>query len=300
MRRGRGSRAAARSVAVAAAGAGLAAACGGPPPSRFPDAESALGRLRATAECSRGVRAEAKIDYIGERGRVRGTVHYLAASPESLRFDVVSPFGATVVRLASDGERFTLLDALQKTFLHGRASACNVARFTQLPVPPFALVQLLRGDAPVLVHAPASASLEWDAGAYAVRIPSRHAATEHLRLVPHPEDWEKPWAEQRVRLLRVQVDQAGVEAYHVELADHSPVETAAAIVDEEGLEPDVPPSGPACRAEVPRSLRFVVPWKERDLVLKATEIEHNPPLLPGTFRERRPGGVRAVEAVCTD
>lgn len=300
MSAGRGSRAACSPGAALVLSAALALGCGAPPPSRFPDAERALERMRATAACSRSVRGEAKIDYIGERGRVRGTVHYLAALPESLRFDVVSPFGVAVVRLASDGERFSLLDSTQKTFLRGRATACNVARFTQLPVPPFALVQLMRGEAPVLVHERGAATLEWESGAYALRIESKHAATEQIRLVPHPEDWEKPWAQQRVRVLRVQVDQAGVETFHVELADHAPAPTASAIVDEEGLEPDAPPSGPPCLAEVPRALRFVVPWKDRDLVLRSTEVAHNPPLLDGAFLQVLPGGVRVVDAVCAD
>ena len=50
-------------------------------------------------------------------------------------------------------------------FLHGPASACNLARLTQVPVPGHALVYLLRGEAPLLARDPQQpATISWQSG----------------------------------------------------------------------------------------------------------------------------------------
>jgi len=46
----------------------------------------------------------------------------------------------------------------------------------------------------------------------------------------------------------------------------------------DGIDPDIPPSGPECRARVPRRLHLDVPAEEQDLVLGISEIARNPPL----------------------
>ncbi len=76
--------------------------------------------MRETYACSRGQRGEAKLDYFGSAGRVRGDLWYLTSLPDKIRFDVVSPFGATLSTLTSDGERFALFDLRQKTFAQRR------------------------------------------------------------------------------------------------------------------------------------------------------------------------------------
>ena len=92
------------------------------PPSRFPDAQALLARLHDTQKCSRGLSGEGKIDYFGKEGRVRGSLLFMASSPDRVRLDVVSPFGATVSTLTSDGEQFSLYDLRQKLFLRGTAT----------------------------------------------------------------------------------------------------------------------------------------------------------------------------------
>ena len=126
--------------------------------------------MRATVSCSRALTSDAKIDYFGQAGRLRGRLLYVVAVPDKLRLDIVSPFGATVSTLTSDGHDFSLFDLRQKQFLHGPANACNLGKFTHVPMPPAALVQLLRGEAPVLVHAPSAATLNWESGEYVVRV----------------------------------------------------------------------------------------------------------------------------------
>lgn len=270
-----------------------------PPPSQFPTAGDALARMRESHACSRGMQGEAKLEYFGDRGRVRGNVLYMTMLPEQLRFDVFSPFGVTLSTLTSDGHDFSLYDLKEKSFLRGPANTCNVARFTQVPVPPFALAQLLRGEAPVLVHDATQATLAWE-GEYVVRIQSKNAATEEIHLEPTPDDWNRPWREQSVRVLSVRVAQNDMDLYRAFLADHEVATTAAPRKDPEGIDPTIPPSGPVCRAEIPRRLRLETPDTDQELVLRNKEVNHNPPLLPGVFRQDPPRGVTVREARCAD
>lgn len=271
-----------------------------PPPSRFPNAAAALARLRENQSCSRGVSGEAKLYYVGESGRVRGSMVFVASAPDRVRFDVFSPFGVTLSTLTSDGARFGLFDLREKTFLMGPANACNLQRFTRVPLPPHAFVQLLRGEAPVLVHDPASARLDWESGAYVVRISSAHRAEQEIRLAPADADWQLDWSRQRLRLLEVDVRQADVPLYRVELEAHAPVETGPARVDPDGIDEPIPPSGPECRAELPRRLHFVVGDDAHDVVLANHDLVHNPPLLPGVFEQAPRPGVSVRSSPCTD
>lgn len=284
----------------------LAVACGGPPPSQFPTADAALERMRATQGCSRGVRADAKIDYFGDEGRVRTSALFFAVRPENLRFDVLAPsnLGMALI-LTSDGERFALTDKLNGVFLNGPARTCNVERFTQVPVPPHALVTLMGGEAPVLVHEPAQASIEWDGaflggGAYEINIRSKHEATQVIRLEPYDVDWEKPWKEQRLRVVEVKVQQRDYVLYDAVLKDYEPAHTAKPFVDPDGLSADIPPSGPQCDAELPRSVRIEVPEQDKDLTMRIKSIEHNPPLLAGTFIQAPSGGLKIQQSYCED
>jgi hypothetical protein len=268
------------------------------PPSRFPDARSLLDRLHAQQACSRGVSGEGKIDYFGKEGRVRGSLLFLTTAPDSVRFDVVSPFGATISTLTSDGKDFALYDLRQKLFLRGPANACNLAKFTHVPMPPHALVSLLRGEPPLLKHAPPQATLAWEAGRYVIRISSLHQATEEIAISPSDADYDKPYGQQRVSLSSVEVRQQDYVLYRAELEQHEPATTAPPRTDPDGIDPDVPPSGPACQASVPRRLHLEVPAEEQDLVLSISEMAHNPPLTPSSFEQRPPGGVVIRSSPC--
>lgn len=286
--------------ALAAVGL-VTAACGrSPPPSRFPDAQAALARMRDGQACSRGVGGEAKLDYFGAQGRVRGSVLFIASHPDRIRFDVFSPFGATLSTLTSDGSRFALADLREKTFLVGPANACNLQRFTRVPLPPHAFVELLRGVAPVLVHEAHAATIDWEGGAYAIRIASKHQAEQEIRLAPPDADWNLPWEKQRVRVMDVTVRQAGVTLYSVALSGHREVRTAPANVDPDGIDPPIPPSGPECRAELPQRLHFVVAEGEHDVLLASRGLAHNPPLVPGVFVQEPPPGLRVRHSPCAE
>jgi len=268
------------------------------PPSRFPDAATLLARLHEQQSCSRGLSGEGKLDYFGKEGRIRGSMLFMVSSPDSVRLDIVSPFGATISTLTSDGKAFSLYDLRQKVFLEGPANACNLGRFTHVPMPPHALVSLLRGEPPVLLHTPPEASLAWEGGRYVVRIASKYQANEEIAISPSDADYDKPYAQQRVALSSVEVRQQDYVLYRAELEQHDPAATAPPRSDPDGIDPDIPPSGPVCSASVPRRLHLEVPAEEQDLVLSVTEIAHNPPLKSGAFQQRPPGGVVVRSSPC--
>jgi hypothetical protein len=279
-------------------------ACGGcvrvaPPASSPPTADAALERMRATLTCGNAVQANAKIDHFGEQGRVRGDLMLFAARPARIRMDVVSPFGVALATLTADGMRFSLADLRNKVFYVGPASACNIARLTTVPVPAHVLVDLLRGEAPVLRHVPATTTIAWDSGGYWVLgIPSSREAREEIHLAPRPEDWAKPWQSQRMRVLDVRVVQQGFVLYHAELGDHAPAPTAGPRVDPDHLEPPIPPSGPACDAEIPRKIHVEVPVPTADVRFQYQQLSWNPPLPDGVFEQPPSPGMRVEPVTC--
>jgi len=253
--------------------------------------------MQATYACAYGVRGEAKIDHLSSKMRVRGSMLFFALSPERVRFDLVSPFGATVATLTSDGNQFSLLDLREKRFFRGPSSPCNIARFTNVPIPGHALVSLLHGEAPVLVHDPSQLSLRWsNAGYYVVEIGSKQQAREVIHLAPMPLDWQKPWNQQRIRVLDVRVWQQSYELYHAELGDHRAATTAPPLVDENNLEPPILPSGPACTAELPRRIHVKVPLSDDDMLFRYQQAYFNPPVPDGTFSQPVPGGIQVIPA----
>jgi hypothetical protein len=209
------------------------------------------------------------------------------------------PFNSIISTLTADDGRFTLLDLRVKKFYEGPATACNIARLTEVPLEAHALVSLLGGQAPILVHRDADLEMRWSSdGYYLVRIPSTRGAFEELHLTPSPSDFQKPWSAQRLRVLDVLVAQQGIELYHASLDGHEWTATASPQVDPDGLEPPIPPSGPACTVEVPRKIHIEVKEGGEDVLFRYDEVKVNPPLPAGVYTEAAPLGAERVHVDC--
>jgi len=286
--------------AAVAFGALLGACNGAPPPSQFPSAVDALARMKKTYACANGIQGDGKIDHLGTEGRVRGEVLLFAINPARVRVDVISPFGALLFLLTSNGTDFKMLDAKEKQFLHGPAKACNLARMTQVPLPGHVLVSILRGEAPLLVHEPQAPTIEWDGDHYRVLIPSKHEAEQELHLQVYEDDWLKPWEQQRIRVTQSNIYQRGHTIYSAEMTNHAMASTAAARVDPDGLDPDILPSGGACDVEVPRSIRMLVPSKGDDVIFQYEEVSLNPPIPVGIFAQQAPEGINRRFVDCAE
>lgn len=296
-----GSRTTLATATIFATFAMASSACGTPPPaSRVPDVRAALSRVHATQDCGLGVQAAAKIDHFGAQGRVRGDLLMFALYPARLRMDVIGPMNVGVVAtLTADDDKFSLLDLREKKFFQGPASACNIARLTTVPMPGHVLVSLLRGEAPVLKHEASEARIVWDkSGYYVLTIPGRNDAEEEIHVAPHPDDFGKPWSEQRMRVLDVEVRQKGVVLYHAELDEHAAGAMAKDRVDPDGIDPPIPPSGPVCHAELPRRIHVEVPGKDEDVQFRYQDLTWNPPLTDGLFTQPTPHGIEVLRVTC--
>jgi hypothetical protein len=257
--------------------------------------------MHATFACANAVQASAKIDHFGEEGRVRGDLLLFAARPARLRMDVVSPFGVALATLTSDGARFGFADLRGKTFFTGPAAACNIARLTTVPVPGHVMVGLLRGEAPVLKHEAAGTTIAWDMhGWWTLTVAGTRDAHEEIHLAPRPDDWGRPWDQQRMRVLDVRVVQQGYVLYHAELSDHASEPTAGPRLDPDNLGTPTPPSGPPCDAEVPRRIHVEVPVPEADVRFVYQQLSWNPPLVEGTFDQPVPAGMRVEPVTCPE
>jgi len=281
-------------------------ACQRAPIHRFPTAGAALQRLRETTSCNRAVQGEARLSFSGEGRRLSGRLLYLAHAPAELRFDIFSSFGVTISTLTSDGARFSLLDNENRAFIRGPSSACNVQRFTRVPVPPEALVELLRGRPPVLRHDEADATLDFrsplfGSGSYRLTVEGRHQAREELVIGVAPEDWDRPLAEQRLRLLGVKVEQAGDVLYEVQLSGHRLRKMAPLVQSAEEQALGLPPpqaSGPECSLELADRMRVYVPKTGYELTFNNEELWLNPPLQEGAFVQEAPAGASVSDSDC--
>ncbi len=284
------------------------AGCAALPKARFPAARDALAQLSAQTGCSRALQGDASLVASGGLVKVRGKMLYLVQAPERVRFDLYSEFGVTLSTLTSDGERFSLYSLDQRSFWYGPAKTCNIKRFTQVAIPAFALVELLRGRPPVLSHAEGSATIRYarplfSKGRYVIEIEGDHQARERLEIGVAPEDIEKPLEHQRLRLLSVRVTQAGRLLYEAKLSDHAPAQRREDKVTPEEAEMGIvplPPSGPTCAAEVPRTVEFSVPDRGYTLVISSKDVAHNPSLAPGVFEQEIPPGVVSERSDCVD
>ncbi|MCC6524777.1 MAG: hypothetical protein IT373_19120 [Polyangiaceae bacterium] len=287
--------------------AALALCLGGcvhpPPKFQFPTAEDALVRMKQGFACANGVHGIGKIDHRSpDQGRVRGEISIFALNPARVRIDVINPFGAMLFTLTSTSREFQMLDFQQKQLLEGAASACNLARLTKVPVPGHVLVTLLRGEAPLLAHQPEAATLAWDGsdGFYRVRIKGNHDAEQEVRLGVHEDDFDKPWQDQRLRVVGVTTQQEGYVLYDAELRNHEVAHTAKPLEDEMGVDEDVPPSGGPCDIEVPRSIRVEVPSTADDVIFQYKSLDLNPPVEQGYFYQTLPPGTERVRVECDD
>jgi hypothetical protein len=279
---------------------GVACASIPPPRSLPPDGASVIARLREAGACETSLKAKAKIDQFNTRGRAKGDLYLYAGIPSRLRLDAISPFGVDLATLTSDGTNFALADLRAGHFYVGPASACNIGRLTGVPLPAHVLVDLLRGQAPVLKHEGAGA-LAWNTrGYYVVTITGAHDAVERIGLAPLPEDMDKPWDAQRVRLVDVTVWQRGQLLYHAELEGHWRAPMSGPRVDPMGVDPPVAPSGPECEAEAPRRIHVEVPTQGEDVVFRYDELEWNPPILPDTFTQAPRPELPTARVACDD
>lgn len=284
----------------------LLGGCVRAPEARFASSEDALSHLLAQSGCSRAVTGDATLSVRAAFGGGSANLLYKAQAPDHLRFDLYSDFGVTLATFTTDSDNYALYNLSERSFSFGPARTCSLKEFTQVPVPPMALVEILRGRPPVLEHDPERTEIRYarplfSEGRYVVRLFGPHETFEKIEFVVHPDDRDVPLSGQRLRLRSVRVEQAGELLYLAELsnyraAERKPVEISAEE-KELGMSPP-PPSGPACDSELPGEVKFKVPGRAYALVLEVSEASHNPPVGHADFTQTPPSGVTSKRKDC--
>ncbi len=148
----------------------------------------------------------------------------IAERPNHFRFDL-SAFGQNAATILCDGTTLTFVDLRNHQTQQFPATSEALASSVGIGVAPNVIVSLLLGRPPVLVDSQ-TPSVKWESGHYVVDVESTNAWHEQIELIPRESDWNKPWQEQRMRLLRVRVSKDGLDLYDAHLGDHAIIQAA--------------------------------------------------------------------------
>jgi outer membrane lipoprotein-sorting protein len=265
--------------ALAVGAALLLAGCPARPcPTRpFTDPAALLASYRDMRRPARVLRAEARVDQRGERGRVRGTVLMFLERPDKVRFDIMTQVGPAAV-LTSDGETFALMDLRENRFLTGPTCPANIERLLGLRFGAEQVTRFLLGQSPRIEHE--DAEMYCEGGAY--RVILRAADGRRQELVYEVREADLPQAppeEQRLRLKRSEVfEPDGSTAWRVTYDDYQFVA--------DPLDDATPPRG----LVLPFTVRFEDPRRGQDTMVRFQDVDLNVEVPPGAFEQRpRPG-----------
>lgn len=145
------------------------------PPRTLPSAAELLDTLSARRAAVRAVRALARTSYASPEESRRVKQVLVAARPDRLRLDILSPFGVALVLAAGRG-RMVVYEPGERTVYRGAASSANLQSFVPVDLPVGDAVDVLLVSPPMLVGAPATVSRDevglklWQGDASAVRV----------------------------------------------------------------------------------------------------------------------------------
>ncbi len=103
----------------------------------------------ATANAPAFYFATLEANYFGARGRLKGELGLIVASPDRLLIEIRGPGGQPVSTFACDGDAVTLFELEGPRFYTGPANPITMARLLPLPLEPTIAVALLRGQLPM-------------------------------------------------------------------------------------------------------------------------------------------------------
>jgi hypothetical protein len=259
------------------------------PKSAPPSAEAAIASLRFDRACGVATRAGATLTLVSPTASFRGDASLLVATPRRLRLEVQSSFGVALLQLAAD-EAMAAVDPRHRVFSLGPNDACTLQAWLGLPVPPDLLVGVLRGSVPVIAHD--RSSLAWDGeGAWLLSFEGS-GLVETVRVAVAEGHRDAAWADQGFAVREAEVKLGSRVLWRLEADKHAPAPLAPALVDPDGLDEPLPPSGPACAATLPRRVVLTLPERNASLRLDLHDVVWNPPLGPSAFTMAPPDGFR--------
>ncbi|MFO0657901.1 MAG: DUF4292 domain-containing protein [Polyangia bacterium] len=95
-------------------------------------------------------------------GRVKLDVSIAVKRPAQLRLTAESTLTGPLLTLATDGQRFQLLDAQNNRYLSSVVTPCSMARLLRVALPPTILADVLSGGVPLLPPDSLTVQSDWD------------------------------------------------------------------------------------------------------------------------------------------
>jgi hypothetical protein len=225
------------------------------------------------------IRAEARVDQRGERGRVKGTVLMFIERTPRVRFDVMSQFGPIAI-LTGDAQTFAFADLREHKFLSGPTCPKNIARLLGVPLSVDDTARFLLGGTPLLDTE--DREVAWhDDGYYRVTLRAKDGRRQEVDLAIYPGDSPRLAAQQRLFPLRSERFSANGESeLRVTYDDYGEVRYPGGAV------------------LLPFKVHVEQAGSGTDTVVKFQEIAVNPIIPDGVFTQTLRPGMRAEQASC--
>lgn len=223
----------------------------------LPDASELLESLARRRASVLRIRAIARTSYTAPEQSLRSKQFLIAARPDRLRIEVLSPFSTVFVVATRDGT-LAAYEPGEKTVYHGHASVQNLARYIQVALPIDVIVDALMAT------------------------PRMHAG--HPGVVSIDQGLVELWQDAEDDIRVTWFDQ-----------QHQPVRYEQR--DAKGnvlLRVNYPPYDLEAGVSVPASVDIELPQDERRIEIKLMDIEVNPPLDDAVFTLDTPPGSREV------
>jgi len=97
-----------------------------------------------------------------EGGRVKLDISVAVQRPAQLRLSAENTLAGPLLTLATDGQRFQLLDTQNNRYLSSVVTPCSMARLLRVSLPPHMLAEVLTGGVPLLAGDSLQVESDWD------------------------------------------------------------------------------------------------------------------------------------------
>lgn len=230
------------------------------------------------------LRARAKADVSSREGSVKVDISIVAARPQRLRLAGENALTGPLLTLATDGEKFQLLDVRANRFESGLVSPCNMSRILGVGLHPSQVIEVLLGGVPFLAN-PTKMEVAWDGrdgGREVLTLRNDLGHVEVIALQAEGRTWDVREAEGR--------DGIGQTVWKLR---HESFESEPLSGSSDDAKPA---SGPTVR--LPKVTHIEDPPHKSNVRLRWREREMNPQVDPEIFTMTAPDGMPISPDVC--
>ena len=122
-----------------------------------------LNQVRLKQQRVQSVKLYGKADVPDDAGgRVKLNISVAVQRPSSLRLAAESTLAGPLLTLATNGQRYQLLDTQNNRYLSSVVTPCSMARLLRVTLPPTVLADVLSGGVPLLTGDSIAIESDWD------------------------------------------------------------------------------------------------------------------------------------------